>query len=95
MEYIIEISESKVEHLAENAEKMLRYGGKLMQCIDELRQGSYMGERDYDGYDRMGERSYGRYGNRIDYRDEEWDDDYDRIGERRGRSRTTGRYIRR
>ena len=108
MGYIIEISESKVEHLAENAEKMLRYGGKLMQCIDELRQGSHMGERDYDGYDRMGERSYGRYGMRDEdmrpedydrmgerYPRERWEECPPYMGERRGRSATTGRYVRR
>ena len=33
---MIEISESKVEKMSDYAEKMLRYGGKLMQCIEEL-----------------------------------------------------------
>ncbi len=92
MGYMIEISESKMEHLAENAEKMLRYGGKVMECIEELSQRRF-GERDdedrEDWDDEMGERggySRGttRYGNR-----------YDDMGERRGRSSRTGRYIRR
>lgn len=80
MGYIIEITESKMEHLAENAEKMLRYGGKVMQCIDELREESRHGEHGY------GERGYGR-GGRYGMRDEEeYDrdhmDGYDRMGER-------------
>ena len=29
-------TESKKEKLSEYAEKMLKYGGKLMQCIEEL-----------------------------------------------------------
>ena len=39
---------------------MLKYGGKLMQCIEELSEGSGMGQRDdgyddYDEYDDMGQ----------------------------------------
>jgi hypothetical protein len=40
---MIEISESKVEKMSDYAEKMLRYGGKLMQCIEELSEGEGMG----------------------------------------------------
>lgn len=36
MATIIEIQESKLENLTECAEKMLRYGGKLMSCLEEL-----------------------------------------------------------
>ena len=36
MATIIEMKEGKLEHLSEYAEKVLRYGGKLMQCIEEL-----------------------------------------------------------
>ena len=36
---MIEISESKVEKMSDYAEKMLKYGGKLMQCIEELSGG--------------------------------------------------------
>lgn len=60
MGYLIEISEDKFETIAENAEKMLRYGGKVMQCLDEMRQGtSRMGERYNDDY-RSGMRDYER-----------------------------------
>ena len=40
---IIEITESKVEKMSDYAEKMLKYGGKLMQCIEELSGGESMG----------------------------------------------------
>ena len=82
---MIEISESKVEKMSDYAEKMLRYGGKLMQCIEELSEGESMGER-WDDDDRyyddegMGER--GGYGGSGRGR-----------GQRRG-VRGTGRYSR-
>ena len=58
---VIEIREDRLHSLAENVEKMLRYAGKSMQCIEALRCGEMMGERrDYDReYDRDDER--GRY----------------------------------
>lgn len=112
--YIIEVTEDKVTHLADTIGKMLHYGGKAMECIEEMREGSrhaggHMGYRhDDDGYDRMGERSYGRYGMRDEdmhhedydrtgerYPHEHWDEWPPYMGERRGRSATTGRYVRR
>ncbi|MBA5650034.1 hypothetical protein H3T19_04605 [Bacteroides fragilis] len=91
---MIEISESKVEKMSDYAEKMLRYGGKLMQCIEELSEGEGIGERwdedrryDDDRYfdeETMGERGgYGRGGN----------SNRSGMGERRG-VRGTGRYSR-
>lgn len=58
---VIEIREDRLHSLAENVEKMLRYAGKSMQCIEDLRGGEMMGERrEYDReYDRDEER--GRY----------------------------------
>lgn len=83
---MIEISESKVDKLTDYAEKVLKYGGKMMQCIEELSEGEGMNERrnddryyDDDRYDEMGERNYG--GGRGGY------------NERRG-VRGTGRYSR-
>lgn len=117
--YVIEVSEDKVSHLADTVGKMLHYGGKAMECIEEMREGSRhgdgrMGYREDDDdryYDRMGERGYGRVG-RYGMREEDMrHEDYDRMddryprdrwdemppymGERRGRSMTTGRYMRR
>lgn len=108
--YIIEVTEDKVTHLADTIGKMLHYGGKAMECIDELRHaGGHMGYREDEerDYDRMGERGYGRYGMREDDRDydddrmgeryprERWEEWPPYMGERRGRSRYTGRYVRR
>lgn len=90
---MVEISESKVEKLTDYAEKVLKYGGKMMQCIEELAEGEGMGERwdedrryedrryDDDRYDEMGERNYGGGSGRGGY------------NERRG-VRGTGRYSR-
>ena len=50
MATIIEIQEDKIQCMSEYAEKMLRYGGKLMQCIDELENKSKYNE--YYGRDR-------------------------------------------
>lgn len=79
------ISESKKEKMADYAEKMLKYGGKLMQCIDELGEDD-MGERDDDDYDDDDDDDIG-------YR-EESRRNRGEMGNRRRRSRRTGRYIR-
>lgn len=98
MGYMVEISESKIDKLAEHAEGAIRHVGKLMQCIEELSEDGHMGER--GGYERgghYGNRHDGgsRYGDRYDRgRDmDDWEDGD--MGERRGRSSTTGRYMRR
>lgn len=43
--YMIEITESKISQLSELAEKMLKYGGKLMQCIEDIDNDSRIGHR--------------------------------------------------
>lgn len=111
--YVIEVTEDKVSHLADTIGKMLHYGGKAMECIEEMREGDRghgrMGYRnDDDGYDRIGERGYGHYGMRDDdmrpedddrmgerYPRERWEDWPPYMSERRGRSASTGRYVRR
>ena len=97
--YMIEISEHKLDKATDYAEKMLKYGGMLMQCLTEWEDESGYGERSGQGggsYDsRYGMRSrYDNYGQRGDYgyRDDEWEMD-DEMGERRRRSRRTGRYM--
>lgn len=108
--YVIEITEDKVSHLADTVGKMLHYGGKAMECIEDIRHGgSRMGYRD-DEDERAGDREYGRGGHyvtRDDDRDydgvymgeryprERWDEFPPYMGERRGRSPYTGRYMRR
>lgn len=78
MGYMIEITESKFDELSENVEKMLKYGGKVMSCIDSMKR-ERMGERmpmpdyrddwrnerdreDWQEEDRYGGRYSGRYG---------------------------------
>ena len=66
MATIIEMKEDKLQHLSEYAEKVLRYGGKLMQCIEELE-----GKSKYDEYRGVDYR-------RSDYKTREkerWDED--------------------
>lgn len=102
MGYVIEITESKYDKLVDNAEKMLRYGGKVMQCLDELCEDSHYGERMPRRYGDIGMRNEGgngRYGRGMGMREhEDWDeDDWEHdpyMGERRRRSSRTGRYIR-
>lgn len=104
MGYVIEISEHKLDKATDYAEKMLKYGGMLMQCLTEWEDESGYGDRGgsrggYSSRSMMGSRGdYGSrsYGSRGGYNqrdEEEWDDD-DMMGERRGRRRrdSMGRY---
>lgn len=62
MGYMIEIEREKQTEMAECAEKVLKYAGKLMQCIEEIgEEPGQMGSR--IGY-RQGVRGTGRYGMR-------------------------------
>lgn len=78
---VIKIEESKVDKMSDYAEKMLKYGGKLMHCIEELSDG-YMGEREDDDDEEEDFGMRGGMGNRGG-----------RMGERRMRSGRTGRYM--
>ena len=96
MGYVIEISEHKLDKATDYAEKMLKYGGMLMQCLSEWEEeggyGSRYGERGGQG-GGYGSR-YDNYGMRggMGYRDDD-DDDDEMMGERRRRSRRSGRYM--
>ncbi len=63
--YMIETEQEKKEEMTEYAENILKYGGKLMQCIEELFENDSMGHR--MGY-RQGVRGTGRYGMRSGMR---------------------------
>lgn len=98
---VIEINESKFDKMSEYTEKMLKYGGKLMSCLEELGEEHGYGHRGgayVNRYDSMGGR-YSDYGSRygMGYRDDEdWDDDDEMMGQRRGRGRrrdSRGRYM--
>lgn len=103
---MIQIDEHKLDKMGEYAEKMLKYGGKLMSCIEEMGEEYGMGHRGGSYGSRYGERQGGDYGSRYSdygsrgstgYRDdEEWDDDDEMMGQRRGRGRrrdSRGRYM--
>lgn len=80
MGYMIEISESKLDKMSELTEKMLKYGGKLMQCIEEMSESSErMGERHSGGH------SSSRFGER-------YEDDLEREYNERRRRGSDGRY---
>ena len=61
MATIIEIQESKINHLSDYAEKVVKYGKQLLECLDEV-----SGEK-YDERYRRGRRSGYRH-------DPEWDE---------------------
>jgi len=91
--YMIEITEQKLDKATELAEKMLKYGGQLMQCLSEWeeeaneRDGGSMGNRNrYGERDEQSNRYRG--GGSMGYRDD--DDDWD-MQERRRRG-GGGRY---
>jgi len=41
MATIIEIEDKKVEHLSEYAEKVMKYGKKMMECLEEIEEHKY------------------------------------------------------
>lgn len=67
MATIIEVQDSKVEHLSEYAEKVMKYGKKMMECLEDMSEkGSYSeryGNRYGNRYgsDRYGMRHPGKY----------------------------------
>lgn len=64
MGMIIQITEEKIDELAEGMEEMLHVGGRMMSCIENLRRGSEP---------EMGFRKNDRYrGDRYDK--EKWED---------------------
>lgn len=83
--YVIEISEDKYEGLSENVEKAIKYMGKVMQCVDAMKDSSR--EMEESEFQQRRGRSY-RDSYDHDYRN--WDED--RYGERMGRG--SGRYSR-
>lgn len=65
MATIIEVQEGKIDHISEYAEKVVKYGKQLLECIEDL-SGEKYAER------------YGK-GRRSGYKhDPEWDRQYDK-----------------
>lgn len=78
--YIIEVSENKVNDLANTISKMLHYGGMAMECIEDMRSGArydnedmHAEERHYAHGARYGGEDfpYG-HGARYGMRDNDW-----------------------
>lgn len=74
MGMLLQVRDDKVDYLAENIENGLRYLGKAMQCIDEMKQMGGISQQRMDGsqYGMSGERRWGNqygggYTNRRDY----------------------------
>lgn len=80
MNFIVEITEDKFSELTENAEKMLRYGGKVMSCLDSIKRERY-GERspmpDYRSSDYRNQRYESEHDYYPDYRRPRERRDYD------------------
>ena len=80
MNFIVEITEDKFSELTENAEKMLRYGGKVMSCLDSIKRERY-GERspmpDYRSSDYRNQRPEPERDDYPDYRRPRERRDYD------------------
>ena len=51
MATIIEVRNDKIEHLSECVEKILKYGGKMMHCLEEMQDESEYAERSSRKYD--------------------------------------------
>ena len=64
MATIIEVQETKIDHLSECAEKVVKYGKQLLECVEELGGGEHYAER----YGKGKRPSYG-------FRQHEWEDD--------------------
>lgn len=47
MSYMIEFTEDKFDELTENVEKMLRYGSKVMSCVQNMRTSREPERREY------------------------------------------------
>ena len=76
--YLIEVSDKKISNLADAIGKMLHYGGKAMECVEEMKSS----ERKSNGRHTM-ENS--RHMMDEDYDDYDDDYEYGRERERRGR----------
>lgn len=98
----IEITEKKLNKATDYAEKMLKYGGMLMQCLTEWEEENGMhherinyrdgGHSRYSGGEHTIHSGMG-YRDDDDWDDDDWDDDDEMMHERRRRSRRTGRYM--
>lgn len=73
MGYMIEITEDKVSEMTELAGKMLKYGSRLMECIDSLESESSHGR--LSERSPMGDYRSPHYGRSDGWRDSDRGDD--------------------
>ena len=90
--YMIEVSDKKMSNLAEAIRKMLQYGGKAMDCLEEMKSeerksnGRYTMENSRHSMDNgRHTMNDSRYMADDDYDDYDDDYEYGREHERRGR----------
>lgn len=83
--YIIEVSEDKMVNLEDTIGKILHYGGKAMECIEDMK--SHRVHEDASGHSR-GHSYY------DDEDEDDDDDDYEREHERRRMKYPEERYRR-
>lgn len=83
MNFIIEITDDKFSELTENAEKMLRYGGKVMSCLDSIKRERFNERSPMPDYRSSDYRNRDQYHPRPDYREREDFSDNRRQRERR------------
>lgn len=83
--YIIEVSDKKISNLADAIGKMLHYGGKAMECVEEMKSSERKSNGRYTMENSRHSMDNGRY--TMDDDDDDYDDEYDygRGRERRGR----------
>ena len=85
--YIIEVSDKKISSLADAIGKMLHYGGKAMECVEEMKSS----ERKSNSRHTMDNGRYTMENRRhtvdedYDDYDDEYDDEYEYGRGRRGR----------
>lgn len=85
--YMIEVSDKKMSNLAEAIRKMLQYGGKAMDCLEEMKSSERKSNSRHtmeNGRHTMNDSRHTMYEDYDDYDDDD-DYEYGRERERRGR----------
>lgn len=81
---VIKIKDSKIDKLSDYVEKMLKYGGKVMSCVEEFKDSSRHDDDDDDDDDYFGMRE----NDMMDNDDDDYNMGYRRMNRyNRGRSR--------
>lgn len=67
--YMVEISEDKINNLVEHVSKSIRCLSKVAECLEEIREGDYEDDEEYEDRDKFaaGGREMYRRGGRSRY----------------------------